>query len=258
MDHDRQQVGGVPIDWIGIDEAVTRILASARAGSHTEVCTVNLDFLVQAGRDEEVREILNDSALNLADGAPVVWLGRLAGAPATGRLAGSDLVPPLVGAAADAGVPVFFLGGEGGTAAAAATRLTDLYPGLRVGVHEPPRVPLDGMDDEAILAVVAAARPGILFVALGHPKQEKWIHRHRDRLPMVAIGVGCTFDLIAGRRSRAPVWLRRTGLEWAYRVAHEPLRLARRYALDACWLAFVLLPSTAARRLRRRIPARSR
>ena len=106
------------------------------------------------------------------------------------------------------------------------------------------------MDDDDDHARIDEARPQILLVAFGHPKQEQWIRRNADRLPMLAIGVGCSLDLIAGRQSRAPVWTHRIGLEWAYRLAHEPRRLLRRYATDAGWLLTKLAPWAVGRRLR--------
>jgi hypothetical protein len=107
------------------------------------------------------------------------------------------------------------------------------------------------MDNEAILHTIARSRADILLVALGHPKQERWIDLHRGRLSVsVAIGVGCSLDLIAGRRSRAPRWMQRSGLEWLHRVLREPRRLLPRYALDAAWLLLVLAPSALLQRAR--------
>jgi exopolysaccharide biosynthesis WecB/TagA/CpsF family protein len=119
-----------------------------------------------------------------------------------------------------------------------------------VGVREPPQASLDDMDDGPILDELRRVRPDILFVALGHPKQELWIHRHREALPCrVAIGVGGTFDLLGGKLPRAPRWMQRAGCEWLYRLAREPRRLARRYALDLVVLLAVLLPLTVEQRV---------
>jgi N-acetylglucosaminyldiphosphoundecaprenol N-acetyl-beta-D-mannosaminyltransferase len=244
-------IAGIPIDWIDMTEAISRIIAAARARDFFQVSTVNLDFLVQAHRDPEVETILERNALNIADGAPVVWLGRLLAAPSAHRVAGADLVPLLIEAAGREGIRVFLLGGENGVAEAAAQRLRLKHPGLQVEAHEPPLASLDDMDDETIFRRLDAADPHILLVAFGHPKQEKWIHRNRDRLPMVAIGVGSCLDLIAGQVSRAPSWMQRVGLEWSYRFVHEPGRLARRYAKDAAWLVGVLFPMTLRQRFAR-------
>jgi len=238
---DRRDIAGVPIDWLDINECLSVITSAARARHHFQVSTVNLDFLVHAQEDEVVRSILQTNALNVPDGAPVVWLGRLAGATANARVAGADLVPRLVEIAAREHLGVFLLGGEAGVAEIAADVLRKKYPGLRVDTYEPPRASLDEMDDTTILRLLDECRPHLLFVAFGHPKQEKWIARHRDRLPMAAMGVGCCLDLMAGRQSRAPVWMQKCGLEWLYRLSHEPGRLARRYATDAAWLITAVL-----------------
>jgi N-acetylglucosaminyldiphosphoundecaprenol N-acetyl-beta-D-mannosaminyltransferase len=247
----RPEIGGVPIDPVDSNEALHRTMSAVKARSFTQVCTVNLDFLVNARRDRHVRAVLQDSQLNLADGAPVVWLGRVLGYRLSGRIAGADFVPDLMEESAEAGARVFFLGGENGAARAAAHRLRGKHPNLIIaGVYEPPRAALDEMDNEEILQRLADARPDILLVALGHPKQDKWIHANRGRLPVsVAIGVGCTFDLLAGHRRRAPRWMQKYGLEWFYRLVREPLRLSIRYATDAWWLVAILLPLSLHQRL---------
>lgn len=248
----RINIAGVPIDPVDMSSALTRLRDAIGGSRLFQVATVNLDFMVSAQHDDEVRRIYQRSDLNLADGAPVVWLGRLLGARMPGRVAGADLVPALVGDASRTGARVFLLGGEGGAADAAAARLKVLHPNLIVaGTYEPRRAAVEDMDNESILASIRTARPDLLLVALGHPKQERWIDLHRDRLPVsVAIGVGCVFDLIAGRNSRAPRWMQAAGLEWFYRMIHEPKRLLRRYLLDAAWLIPIAL-----RTLRSRISA---
>jgi len=256
----RLVIGGVPVDPVDLNEAVDRAMEAVADGAFAQLCTVNLDFLVNARRDPTTHAVLRRSELNVADGAPVEWLGRLLGSPLPGRVAGSDLVPRLAASAAATGARIFFLGGEDGNAAVAAERLATTNPGLVVaGVHEPPRAPLEDMDDDDIVRRIEESDADILLVALGHPKQDKWIARNRERLPVsVAVGVGCTFDLIAGRRTRAPRWMRRTGLEWLFRLVHEPSRLGLRYFIDAWCLLTVFVPMTLLqRRVRRRGPAKS-
>ncbi len=250
----RSELGGVAIDPVDLDQAVGRAMEAVATGSFAQICTVNLDFLVNARRDTATRAVLAHSELNLADGAPVVWLGRLLGTRLPGRVAGSDLVPRLAASAASVDAGIFFLGGENGNAAVAAECLAASYPGLVVaGVHEPERAALDDMDDDDIVRRIEESGADILLVALGHPKQDKWIARNRDRLPVsVAIGVGCTFDLIAGQRSRAPRWMRRTGLEWLFRLVHEPSRLGFRYFVDGWCLLTIFVPMTVRQRLHTR------
>jgi exopolysaccharide biosynthesis WecB/TagA/CpsF family protein len=234
----RVDIAGVPVDTVDMPEAISRLRAALDGQSVFHVSTINLDFVVRAQRDQEVRRIFRRSDLNIADGAPVVWLGKLLGADMRGRVAGADLVPALLGEAAKAGSRVFLLGGEGGVAAIAGSRLEERYPGLVVaGTYEPPRAAITDMNNAEILARIDEAKPDLLLVAFGHPKQERWIDLHREQLSVsVAIGVGCVFDLIAGRSRRAPRWMQELGLEWAYRAAREPRRLLGRYMTDALWL----------------------
>lgn len=234
----RVNIAGVPIDAVDMAEARRRLRTALAGTSLFQVSTVNLDFLVRAQTDAQSRRIFETSNLNVADGAPVVWLGRLLGAQMAGRVAGADLVPAMLGDAAKIGSRVFLLGGENGVAAAAGARIGELYPGLVVaGTFEPPRAAIEEMDNALMLERIAEARPDILLVGLGHPKQERWIDIHREKLPVaVAIGVGCVLELIAGRSRRAPRWMQRLGLEWAYRLAREPRRLFSRYLTDAAWL----------------------
>ena len=234
----RVTLGGVPVDSVDAREALDLMLEAAGSGRFHQAATVNADFLASAQSHPEVRRILAQTDLNVADGAPVLWLARLAGARLPERVAGADLVPQLMVRAAAAGLSVYLLGGEGGVAGRAAARLVDRLPALRIaGVEEPPRARVEDMDNEAIAGRIRASGADILLVALGHPKQERWIDLNRQRLSVgLALGVGCAFDLIAGRVTRAPGWMQRAGLEWLYRAGREPGRLVRRYVNDLGWL----------------------
>jgi N-acetylglucosaminyldiphosphoundecaprenol N-acetyl-beta-D-mannosaminyltransferase len=172
--------------------------------------------------------------LVLCDGTPLVWASRWLGAPLRERVAGSDLMPLLAAHAARAGHRLFLLGADEATLAEASARLTAANPSLVIaGTYSPPVAKLLELDHEGILQRIHAARPDILLVAFGCPKQEKWIYMNLPRLNVpVTIGVGGTFDMIAGRVRRAPVWMRRCGLEWTVRLAQEPRRLFNRYLLD--------------------------
>ena len=235
---ERVDVAGVLIDAVTKQEALDRMRGALGSKQLYQVATINLDFLVRAQVDPEVREIFRRTSLNVADGAPVVWLGRLLHGGLPERVAGADLVPEICEVAALVGAPVFLLGGEGGAAAAAASVLLHRYPGLKIAGHlEPPHSPVAEMDLEATAALINDSGADVLLVALGHPKQERWIDLNRGRLNVsLAMGVGCAFDLLAGRRRRAPRWMQGAGLEWLFRVAQEPKRLLGRYAVDATWL----------------------
>jgi exopolysaccharide biosynthesis WecB/TagA/CpsF family protein len=234
----RVEIGGVQIDAVTNEQALGRIRERLGTRRLFQVATVNLDFLVRAQVEPDVREIFTRTGLNVADGAPVVWLSRLLGMPIRERVAGADLVPVLCETAAAEGSSVFLLGGEDGAAAAAAATLVRRFPALRIaGCLEPPRQTLQEMDLARMTGMINSSGADVLFVAFGHPKQERWIDLTRDQLNVsVAMGVGCAFDLLAGRRRRAPRWMQKAGLEWLFRVAQEPERLLGRYLLDATWL----------------------
>ena len=239
---DRIWLAGVPIDPVAMRGAVDRILGAVGGGKLLQVCTVNLDFLVRAQTHAEIGRILAHADLNVADGAPVVWLSRLTGHQVPGRIAGADLVPQMIAGAAASGASVFLLGGQNGVAQRASAALLARHPTLRIaGVHEPPLMKIDSVDDDRIVGLVNASKADILIVALGHPKQELWIDRNREQLQVsVAIGGGCCLDLIAGQVQRAPSWMQAAGLEWLFRLIQEPRRLARRYATDAAWLVWMV------------------
>lgn len=246
-------IAGVRIDPVDLDGARARIRHAMQSPGLLQVTTINLDFLVRAQRSPELRRAFRRSQLNLPDGAPVVWLGRLLGKHVPQRVAGADLVPLLARDAAASGARIFLLGGEGGVAAEAAARLQADYNGLQIaGWFEPPRARLEEMDHAGMLAAIREARADILLVALGHPKQDLWIDRNRELLPVsVAIGVGCVFDLLAGRQVRAPSWMQKVGLEWLHRLREEPSRLMGRYTTDLGWL-----PLLAAKVVYQRLVAR--
>jgi N-acetylglucosaminyldiphosphoundecaprenol N-acetyl-beta-D-mannosaminyltransferase len=228
---------GVPIDNMTMEEALARcdaMVAEGRATGRThQIATVNADFVVNSLHDPELRRILQEADMATADGMPLVWASRLLGGAVPGRVTGADLVPALAERAAAKGYSIYFLGARPGVAAQAAEILTARYPGLKVaGVYSPPPASVLEMD-RAVFERVAAARPDILLVAFGNPKQEKWIRMYAPELRVpVCIGIGGTLDMIVGVTKRAPLWMQRVGLEWLYRLAQEPRRLLKRYTHD--------------------------
>jgi N-acetylglucosaminyldiphosphoundecaprenol N-acetyl-beta-D-mannosaminyltransferase len=233
---------GVRVDCLDMREALGRIERMIEErGPVRLVATVNPEFVMRARADDQFGSVLEGSALALPDGIGVVWAMRRQGCPQGERVAGSDLVPALARSCASRGWRPFLLGAAPGVAAEAARRLEASAPGLRVaGVHPgSPRCE----DDEESLRLISAARPDVLLVAYGAPQQELWIARNRHLLDVpVAIGVGGTFDFVAGRRRRAPQWLRNVHLEWLWRLAQEPVRIRRMAVLPAYALAVLREP----------------
>ncbi|HWQ90509.1 MAG TPA: WecB/TagA/CpsF family glycosyltransferase, partial [Clostridia bacterium] len=225
---------GVPFDSLTMAEAVTRIEHMIQSHRPQYVVTANMDFLVQARQDVELRKILFDADLVLCDGTPLVWASRLLGNPLPERVAGSDLVPELLALAAQRGYRVFFLGATPEAAQIATEKMIARYPGLIIAGHySPPFNHLLEMNHDQIQERVRQANPDLLFVSFGCPKQEKWIGMHFRTLGVpVTIGVGATIDFLAGRVRRAPHWMQRSGTEWLFRLLQEPRRLFNRYAKD--------------------------
>jgi len=231
---------GVRVDCVDMAGAVAAIerMVSERGPTHV-VATVNPEFVMRARVDEQFRAVLETASLCIADGIGVVWAMRRRGCPQFERVTGSDLVPALARSCASRGWRPFLLGARPGVAAECARRLEEENPGLQVAgtLAGSPRPD----DDEEALRRIAAAAPDLLLVAYGAPQQELWIARNRQRLEVpVAIGVGGTFDFLAGRVPRAPAWLRRAHLEWLWRLALQPKRAPRMAVLPAFYALAVL------------------
>ncbi len=225
---------GVPFDNVTASEAVTAIEHMVESRRPHYLVTANVDFLVQAQTDVELRRILADAHLVLCDGTPLVWASHLLGNGLPERVAGSDLVPLLLQAAAEKKYRVFLLGATPDSVEEAVARLRRDHPSLVLAGHySPPFSALLEMDHEEIKRRVREAHPDLLFVAFGCPKAEKWIGMHYRELgvPVVA-GVGATIDFLAGRVKRAPNWMRQAGMEWIFRLGCEPRRLFKRYMKD--------------------------
>jgi len=226
----RIRIGSIWIDVLTLPGALEAIdaLASRDGGA---VFTPNVDHIVTADSNPALREAYASADLALADGQWVVWASRLLGTPLPEKISGSDLILPLARMAAARKRSMYLLGGAPGAAEVAAARL-ERETSVRVCGFDAPRIDLSAPDDPVVQRI-AAAKPAIVLVALGAPKQEIWIHRHLDRLrPAVLLGVGATLDFLAGRVRRATPWISAAGLEWGFRLALEPRRLARRYLVN--------------------------
>jgi N-acetylglucosaminyldiphosphoundecaprenol N-acetyl-beta-D-mannosaminyltransferase len=237
----RVRLFGVEIDAVAMTQAVDSIYEWIASGEKRcrFVVTPNVDHTVLFQEHALLRRAYMHASLVLADGMPVVAATRLLGCPLPGRVAGSDLASALFAAAERrGGLRVFLLGAAKGVAERAAANMAQRWPMVQVvGTHSPPLFfERDRADNEAILAKIAAARPDLLIVGLGAPKQELWVDAHRERIEAdVTLCLGATIDFLAGEKRRAPQWMRRAGLEWLHRVASEPRRLLARYARDA-WI----------------------
>ncbi len=227
----RISIGPVPIDVTDFDGALERVeqLVDAKLGG--TVFTPNVDHIVMADADPRFRRAYEHASLSLVDGMPVLWASRLLKTPLPEKISGSDLVWPLMRLAARRGYRVFLLGGDEGVAELAKRRFEAELPGLMIVGTDGSHISVDAVD-EALIARIRAAKPDIVLLALGAPKQELFAHEQRDKLaPAVCIGIGASLDFVAGTKSRAPRWMSRSGLEWLFRLAQEPGRLGPRYLL---------------------------
>lgn len=229
---------GIPfhdVDMSGTLDWIEHLIEQRRP---SYLVTANLDFAAQSSEDVELQRIMLEAELVLCDGTPLVWASKLAGQPLRERVAGSDLVPRLAARAEAKGHKIFLLGGEPGVLEQAARKLMAKHPELPpVQFYSPPFAALHELDNAAIMQRLHEAKPDILLVAFGCPKQEKWILMHYRKLGIpCCIGVGATVDFLAGKVSRAPGWIGKLGLEWVYRMAQEPGRLAGRYWKDIKFL----------------------
>jgi len=229
---------GVPFHNVNFEEALDWMAARVREGRPVNIATANLDFVTQAWRDPELQRLLIDADLVLADGFPIVKLAPFFGPPLKERVTGSDLTPMIAERAAREGFKIYGLGSADGVAKQAMKILKKRHPDLNVaGTYSPPFAPLLEMNHRAILQRLERTQPDILFVALGAPKQDKFISMHvRGWNIPVSIGVGGSLDFITGEQKRAPIWLQKVQLEWFWRMCFDPKRLFSRYIANIRFL----------------------
>ncbi len=253
----RVRIGRIWVDAVTFDGALERVATLVRSGAGGSVFTPNVDHVVTVEDDPAFRAAYDEASLSLADGKPVLWAARLLGTPVPEKVSGSDLVEPLLRLAGRSGWRVFLLGGAPGVAEAAAARARAEF-GVDVVGTASPFLRLDGSpgDLDQSASEVVAARPDLLLVAMGAPKQELWIHHNRERLgATVAVGVGASLDFVIGRIRRAPRWVSNAGLEWLWRLAREPRRLAHRYLVKDPRFLGILLRTARTPRAERVAPA---
>lgn len=235
------EVLGIPVDNVTMLEAIQILLHAMRPGSPSrQVAFLNADCVNISYRDPVYRQSLQDSNWVFGDGIGVRLAAQAVGTPLVDNVNGTDLYPALMPVLALAGRSVYFLGARPGVAERMAQRARERWPGLQVaGVRHGYFSP---EEEEGVVAEIRAARPDLLLVAFGAPRQDVWIRDNLDRLgARVAMGVGGLFDFYSGGIPRAPGWVRSLHMEWAYRLYQEPRRLWRRYLIgNAVFLTRVL------------------
>ena len=222
---------GVPVHPMTMQEAVTALEERMQADMQTFVVTANAEIIMMCQEDAGYNQIISHEAeLVLPDGAGAVWAGRHLGYKVPERVAGFDLYNQLLALSAKKGYEAYFFGGSPGVAEAAKVKSEELYPGVQiVGCHNGY---FTDADVPGIIEEINNSGAEMLFVALGAPKQEKWILEHREELkPRILMGIGGSFDVLAGKMERAPKWMQDASLEWAFRLYKQPSRFIRMLAL---------------------------
>ncbi len=226
---------GISIDNVTMAETLEEVWGWLEFEGKHYVVTPNVDHILRLQKDEEFQKIYRGASLVIADGMPLVWASRLLGKPLKERVTGSDLFPQLCRLAAFDGKDVFFLGSMPGVAELAAKNLAKRFPGFRMaGCYSPPfGFEKNPEENKKIIRKINESKAPILFIALGAPKQEKWIYRHMNDLNIkAAFCIGASIDFEAGVVKRAPEWMGKLGLEWLWRLASDPKRLWRRYLIE--------------------------
>ena len=228
--NERVEILGVKVDAVTMAQAVERVEKLIAEKNSSMVATANAEMLLNATHDAELKKILNAAALVVPDGAGTVWAARHLGKHMPERVAGFDLVQELMKISPARGIKFFLFGAAPGIADKAKLKAEQLYPGIKIvgtrnGYFKP-------ADEPEIISQIKNSRPDILLAALGVPKQEKWLFKYKDELKVpVSIGVGGTFDVMAGVVKRAPLWMQKARLEWLFRAMLQPSRAGRLLAL---------------------------
>lgn len=223
------------VDNLTMEESINEIEKLVNKKNPSYVVTPNVDHIVKLEHDEEFKKVYKEADLILTDGMPLIWISKLKKTPIKEKVSGSDLFPKVCEMAAKKGYKVFLLGASEGIAAKAAENLKNKYEGLNiVGTYSPSYgFEKNNEEIEKIIEMINQAKPDILAVGLGAPKQEKFLYKYRKNLNVpISLAIGASIDFEAGVVNRAPKWMQNYGFEWFYRLAKEPKRMFKRYLID--------------------------
>lgn len=202
----------------------------ARLQISTMVCLSNVHMLMEAQSNPEFKQIFRNADMRLLDGMPLVWSYQFFHGYRPERIAGKHLMHALLAKACEEAISVFFYGSTPEKLQKAETYLRNQYPGLQIaGMISPPFRSLSSEEYQAHADYILASGASMVFVALGCPKQERWMHTMRGRIPAVMLGIGIALEVLTGQQKATPLWMENAGLEWLFRLWKEPKRLAKRY-----------------------------
>ncbi|MEI2369146.1 WecB/TagA/CpsF family glycosyltransferase [Niallia circulans] len=244
MSSKKVRLFNIEFDNINFTELSSYIKESVINKKPKYIVTCNVDHIVQLSNDLEFQEVYRKADIKVADGVPIVWASKLLMSPIKQKISGSDILPVLGEEFEKNNYKIFFLGSAEGVAEKAKLNLQKVYPKLNiVKCYSPPYgFENNKIENDKIIKIIKETSPDILFVGLGAPKQEKWIYKYyKDYQVPLSIGVGGTFDLLAGNLKRAPLIFQKYGLEWFWRLCQEPKRLWKRYLIDDSKFLYILL-----------------
>jgi len=245
---ERVHILGCPFDAVTFDEAAARIERALEKGERLHVGVGNVDMVMKTGKIPDFADIFNACGLVICDGVPVTWAAALLGTPLKGRVSGTDMVWECAAMSERLGVGVALIGAEFAITARAAEAMSARHPGARLTALPTP-YPLTPEENDALVAAIRETGAGMVLVALGAPKQERWLRDNLDACGAnVGIGIGSAFDIISGALPRAPRWMCDNGLEWLYRMGQDPGRLARRYLVEDLPFVWRVLAAALRRR----------
>ena len=229
----RRHVLGIPVDVLGWSDVLDRIFYWAHRNESRTICVCDVNNIVQAIRNPDHREAIASADTVTPDGAPVAWMLRRNGHRDQRRISGPDLMLACCRRATEDGTPMLFYGSTPSTLLRLEQRLRATFPDINIVQSiSPPFYKLSAEEDSAMVDRINGSGARIIWVGLGCPKQEAWLHSHKDRIHAVMVGVGAAFDFHAGVVKRAPCWMQQHGLEWCYRILQDPRRLAKRYLVS--------------------------
>lgn len=242
---------GIPVDRIALETVVDWIESAIASREPRQIITANLDFIAIKRKRPSFEHVIQHADLVVCDGKPLQWAARLRGHAIPSRVTGMDLMLHAARLSQSKGYRIFLMGAAPGVAPMAVHELRAMFPGASfVGSYTPPNGTFSDEDNERMVEAIRVARPDVLFVALGAPKQDEWIAEHLQLLGVpVCVGVGGVFDMFAGLTRRAPAWIQNVGMEWAFRMAQEPSRLWRRYLVNDLPVLVQLLGEQLVRRV---------
>ena len=236
----RVNIIGCPFDAVSYDETVTLIKKAVLHGKRLQIVPGSIDFVMKAKRDPIFAKELWNADIVIADGVPIIWAASLLGDPLRGRVSGTDLVWSCAEISDETGCGVALVGGMPGVAIRAAEKMQERYPTSKLYAIPTP-FPLGTKENEELVRKIKAANAKIVLVALGAPRQERWVQTYlKISEANVGIGIGGAFDIISGNTPRAPRWLRDNGFEWLHRITQDPKRLGRRYLIEDSPFLFYL------------------